>query len=84
MNWKEFFKPTIVKLIAPLLFLVWALYLDMFAPMFCGFDCPNAFERLVIAIKNPIHDLMTLLVMFILYYFSCSIVHIINKKQKNA
>lgn len=79
MDWKEFFKPTIGRLVAPILFLIGIIYYDLFSPIF---GKASIFERLISAITNITHIIFVLVILLILYLLSCSISQFASKFKK--
>lgn len=76
MEWKEFFRPTIGKLIVPIIFLIWMIYYDLFSPVFGDVSIS---QRLIMAIIDVSHLIFVIIILLILYIVSCLIVFIINK-----
>ena len=77
MSSKEFFKPTLGKLIVPILFLIYIIYGDLFSPIL-GSDSIS--ERFVSAITNYSHMIFVLGILILLYILSCSFFWFVKKR----
>ena len=77
MNWRDFFKPTIGKLIVPLIFFVWMVYYDLFSSMFGRTPVIRRFE---IAITHIPHLTLIIVTLVVLYLVSC----LVSQFRKNA
>lgn len=79
MDIKTFFEPTISKLILPISFLLYTIYSDLFAPLWCGNYCPSVAERFVSSITNIEHVSIVWAVTFMLYVISHSVISFVNQ-----
>ncbi|MBU0766275.1 hypothetical protein KKF55_00610 [Patescibacteria group bacterium] len=75
----EFFKPTIGKLVAPVLFLILVIYGDLFSPIL---GRATVFERLISSITNFTHIIFVIISLLIIYSASCLITYLISKFKK--